>query len=143
MLHGTASKAEEEAYRARGVTEAPGPPEFLPVKARELWEKLAPDLAATGRLSEEMAPAMTSLCLAYFFMLWSMNTLARDGMMDVDPAHENRRRKHPAYQMWRDAQAAFRGWAAEFGITPASRTRIEAGALESSRERPFDQFLVR
>jgi P27 family predicted phage terminase small subunit len=39
-------------------------------------------------------------------------------------------RKHPALQVLRDNSGAFRAYAAEFGMTPSSRSRVRADAPE-------------
>lgn len=108
-----------------GVDSVTDPPTFLPEKAKELWSSLAPKLETTDRFTPEDVPAFTSLCLSYYFALLAGATLLKDGIVDVDEAHAGRRRKHPAWQMWRDAQGSFRQWACEFGLTPSSRTRFE------------------
>jgi P27 family predicted phage terminase small subunit len=142
VLQGTASTEEKRAYMARPPSEPPEPPDFLPVKAREMWDELAPGLHATGRLEPEHKLAMTNLVLAWYMVLSATMILEEEGLIDVDEAHAQRNRKHPVWQIWRDSQAACRAWATEFGLTPASQVRIKE--LRKARAgNPFDRFIVR
>ena len=96
-------------------------PPWLPQRAAELWDALVLRLRAAGRLDEVDGPALLSLVMSYYFTLHSGALLLKEGMVDVDPANAGRKRKHPAFQMWRDSQAAFSKWATHFELTPGSR----------------------
>ena len=96
-------------------------PPWLPDRAAELWDALVLRLRAAGVLDEVDGPALLNLVMSHYFALHSGELLLRDGLLEEDKAHAGRMRKHPAFQMWRDSQAAFSKWAAQFQITPAAR----------------------
>ncbi len=96
-------------------------PPWLPERAAELWDALVVRLRRAGILDEVDGPALLNLVMSYYFALHSGELLLRDGMVEEDKAHAGRLRKHPAFQMWRDSQAAFSKWAQLFKVTPAAR----------------------
>ena len=96
-------------------------PEFLPTRAGQLWDKLVKQLGEAGIVEEVDGPALMNLVMAYHFALYAGALLLKDGLVEIDPAHQNRKRKHPAWQMWRESQAAFSKWADKFKVTPAAR----------------------
>lgn len=96
-------------------------PAWFPDRAAELWDALVVRLRAAGILDEVDGPALTNLVLSYHFAVYAAELLVRDGMVEQDKAHAGRLRKHPAFQIWRDSQAAFSKWASHFEVTPASR----------------------
>lgn len=101
------------------------PPEYLPVKARELWEAVAPELARTDRLKAEDVAGLTMLTMSYHFALRAAAELITGGVTMDDPTHSDRTaKKSPAWQIFRDASNNLRQWANEFGLTPSSRTRF-------------------
>jgi phage terminase small subunit len=50
------------------------------------------------------------------------------------PGEKGGMKKHPAFQIWRDSQAAFRQWAVEFGLTPAASMRVQRPETEELSE---------
>ncbi len=121
-------------------------PPWLPERAAELWDAPVVRLRRAGILDEVDGPALLNLVISYYFALHAGELLLRDGMVEEDKAHAGRLRKHPAFQMWRDSQAAFSKWAQLFKVTPAARKGPLAGAegelsemeklLRSARKRP-------
>ncbi len=103
-------------------------PAFLPDPAAELWDTLVVRLREAGILDEVDGPALVNLVMSHYFALHAGTLLLRDGMVEEDEAHAGRLRKHPAFQMWRDSQAAFSKWADRFRVTPAARKGPLAGA---------------
>ncbi len=103
-------------------------PAFLPDPAAELWDALVVRLREAGILDEVDGPALVNLVMSHYFALHAGTLLLRDGMVEEDEAHAGRLRKHPAFQMWRDSQAAFAKWAGQFQVTPAARKGPLAGA---------------
>ena len=103
-------------------------PAFLPDPAAELWDALVVRLREAGILDEVDGPALVNLVMSYYFALHSGELLVRDGLVEEDKAHAGRLRKHPAFQMWRDSQAAFAKWARQFQATPSARKGPLAGA---------------
>ncbi len=109
-------------------------PPWLPDRAAELWDALVVRLRRAGILDEVDGPALLNLVMSYYFAVQSGALLLRDGMLQKDEAHAGRLRKHPAFQMWRDSQAAFSKWADRFKVNPAARTGPLADAEQEMSE---------
>lgn len=151
LLGGNRSKlsAEEiEARRAREVKARPlhlDPPKSLSPFAKECWEAHAPELEALGLLTVLDRGSFELACEAYAlarYALEEMRPRRADGqadsrtnrreVLDVDKGHAGNLRKHPAFAVYNMAQNAYRGWAAEFGLTPSSRVALRPGASGGS-----------
>lgn len=145
-LHGNRSKlskAELEERRASTPQPrplAPKPPSDLSPVARGVWTHHAAELEHLGLLtvldglSFRLACECAALALAG---LASMRPTKKDGTPDArrkgyevvipDPAHGGFRR-HPGFLIWRQAQADYRAWCGEFGLTPLSRVGLRPAA---------------
>jgi P27 family predicted phage terminase small subunit len=121
MLAGTAS-ARAARCEPNPTSKAPLCPNWLPEGAKGLWTQLAVELEKAGCLKAVDGPAFSLLCLHLH-----LATLAAQALKDGPLAKDGRGRtvKHPAAQILRDNSLAAKSYLAEFGMTPAARTRIE------------------
>ncbi len=99
----------------------PDPPEGLSEKAQYQWSRIVPILQRMGVLFITDFIALALLCDAladWFeavdFLQGSSNVIADGDSLKVNPY----------YRVKTDAEARIRSWASEFGLTPASRTKI-------------------
>lgn len=119
----------------------------LPKEARELWRALAPQLARAGVLKKTDLPALEMLCLHYAVARAALEKMLTDGKVEVEDAEgrlytvsddrlavvadtKDGIKKHPAVSVLRENSLAFRGYLAEFGLTPSSRVRIQTDSGE-------------
>ncbi len=109
-------------------------PLWLPEGAAKLWDALVVKLTADGVLQDVHGPAVTNVAMSYYFTMHASALLVRDGMTSTDPEHGDRIRKHPAFQMWRESQAAFGKWADRFQLSPAKGAEVLAEAEEELSE---------
>lgn len=129
MLAGTFRKD-----RHGGETQKPEPKEpemprgLLPPEGRKLWHSLAPQLAKMGLLSEMDGVALTMLCIHYAAAARAAKTLWDDGQ--VIEGSKGQARKSPGHQILRDNSAALRAYLVEFGLTPSSRSKLQAAIPE-------------
>ena len=100
---------------------------------------LAPDLIATDRLRTEDSPLFEMLCLSFHFANVA-RALLKEGITATDAAHRGTVRKHPAWQMWRDAVGVLRQLACEYGATPSSRSRLELPVGTDDPQDPWSKF---
>lgn len=96
-------------------------PERLSGVASDLWDELAPDLERKGVLTGWDVPAFAETCRWFGVYLSAMNRLEADGAIVEGSKGE---RKHPAFQVARDAWDKFAQMAGRFGLTPSERQRI-------------------
>lgn len=104
------------------------PPYRLPSKARRFWLEQAPRLEALGLLSEIDVPAFQLMATHFGVAVEAAEVIRAEGIMTKD--EHGLDRKHPALQVLRDNSGAFRAYAAEFGMTPSSRSRVRADVAE-------------
>ncbi|MGE5553308.1 MAG: phage terminase small subunit P27 family [Betaproteobacteria bacterium] len=97
-------------------------PSWLPPAGKRKWKELAPKLDKLGLLTEVDGEAFAMLCLHWANGIEAAKILRRDGLLVT------RKRggvvKNPANQILRENSAAFRAYAALFGLSPADRGRI-------------------
>jgi P27 family predicted phage terminase small subunit len=97
------------------------PPELSPT-ARQEWDRLAPELAAAGRLTPFDRGPLAAYCTAYALWAEGVDALQRYGTVMKSP------NGYPVQSMYlsivnRQVEIMIR-IASEFGFTPASRSRL-------------------
>jgi P27 family predicted phage terminase small subunit len=101
---------------------APKPPYKLHPVARRFWKEHAPKLEAMGILTEVDGPAFVMMA-THYAMAWEAGQVLRDEGLVVED-ERGLPRKHPILQVLRDSSAAFRMYAAQFGLTPSARAKL-------------------
>jgi P27 family predicted phage terminase small subunit len=89
-------------------------------------------LEAAGWLAVVDRAGLAAYCLAWAQMVWADGVLLRDGAIVEEPVQTARGEKigvrlkaHPAAKIHADASRRVKMFLAEFGLTPASRQRLE------------------
>ena len=145
-----AKRAQSRARAARTVNKEPRPAAVLaspPAGAtftnavdaktsiRRAYKRTAKSLLKVGLLDEQDKQALMLMSMHYVIALRAfgeMEALTRDDENGVT-------RKHPLLQVIRDASEMFKGYAAEFGMTPSSRERLALNPEDEGD--PFERFL--
>jgi P27 family predicted phage terminase small subunit len=132
----------------------PAMPRGLPKRAQRFWRDHAEKLERLGVLTAVDGPAFTLMALHYAVALEALAIIQQGlvvtageegappsvvmgGLMAVD--ENGAMRKHPLLQVWRENSTAFRHYAAQFGLTPASRGRLSIP--EPTEEDDYEAFL--
>lgn len=109
--------------------------------ARETWKRLRPRLLKMKVLSKNQGEALEGLCIAYARAIKADALVRRHGLITID-ALSGRMFANPAVRISTVAWADVRRFAQEFGLTPASATRVKiladldgAGKAKDSAER--------
>jgi P27 family predicted phage terminase small subunit len=105
------------------------PPELSPI-ARQEWDRVAPELAAVGRLTPVDRGLLAAYCTAYALWVEGVDGLQRYGTVMRSP------NGHPGQSLYlsivnRQVEIMIR-IASEFGFTPASRSRLPSLSKGSS-----------
>jgi P27 family predicted phage terminase small subunit len=122
----------------------PGMPSWLSAEAKAEWRRVVPELARIGVLVVLDRAAIACYCTAYAEFVQATRTLEKEGHV-IDSPITSRKRvtvdgkaewetvvigyrqvPHPAVRMQRTALTLARQFAAEFGLSPLSRPRIQA-----------------
>lgn len=105
--------------------------------ARKLWHSIAHDVIGAGVLRTVDVPAFTLMAEHYALAMEAAREVA--ALVESKPGEDGEsqrlspllvidsngnERKTPLLQVFRDNAAAYRAFAAEFGLTPSSRARI-------------------
>lgn len=113
----------------------PSPPAELGVKGKSEWKRIAGELHGMGVLTRIDTKALANYCQAYDDMLtargllhhWNMNN---PDQINVVKSLSGNIKTHPYLTQVREARQDMMRFAAEFGLTPSSRSRVSAKAMD-------------
>ncbi|MET9396293.1 phage terminase small subunit P27 family [Kitasatospora sp. NPDC002965] len=100
-------------------------PEWLTDEAREVWNRLAPDLEQQGVLTAWDADTFAILCDALVQYRHASRLVAAGGVLIK--GRRDAAVKNPALQVVRDTAQTVRAYAQEFGLTPSARSGLSLG----------------
>jgi P27 family predicted phage terminase small subunit len=113
--------APAEVQAPAGVPEPPIP---LDAESMKAWAILTGHLQLLGLLSTVDGHTLAGLCRAVSKAVAADAILAAEGLLTVNRFGD--KVEHPAVSISRQAWADVRAFGTEFGLSPASRTRIGA-----------------
>ncbi len=120
-------------------------PNWLEPEARKEWRRLAPVLINAGILTAADAVTFAGYCQAYARWREAEEHVTKLGMIYKDKTTE-KVYPNPYIAIARAAFTEVKSMAAEFGLTPATRTAIVANALSIAKDKksldPMEQILT-
>jgi P27 family predicted phage terminase small subunit len=119
----------------------PSPPAHLNADAADEWKRVADELDAMGVLSGLDRAALAAYCQAYGRWTQAERVLAKmtndaDGL--IIKTQSGNMIQNPLVGVANKAMADMVRYAAEFGMTPSSRTRLNAVEQDDD---PADEFI--
>ncbi len=132
------------------LVEIPKAPSHLPHSGKQLWKKLVAQLLDVEMLTEADLPALEACCLNYglYRELYRAITTA------VDPVTGKKKKRGvaeylagrnsqtmPEYIQMTKAFATFKSYLTEFGLTPASRNRIDLPTPKEPETDPMEELI--
>jgi P27 family predicted phage terminase small subunit len=133
-----------EPQPAAGVPKMPG---WLSKRAKKEWKRIVPELERLGLMTVVDLAALAAYCQAVAEMEIATDTLDREGrvcswpIFDKDGVRVGEKlRSHPAVQQQRDAARLVKQFIGEFGLTPASRTRVQGATNGESQDPRAEKF---
>jgi P27 family predicted phage terminase small subunit len=137
LLRGNPGKRAVNKHEPKPRAEAPEAPAFLKREALEEWRRLAPELERLGLLTIVDGAALAAYCQAYQRWIQAERKVNREGL--VLDAKSRYAQAHPAMAIAQRSMQIMRAFMAEFGLTPASRSRL---SIEKPPEAdPFEDYL--
>lgn len=124
ILKGTYQKCRQNKNEPRPVLMIPTCPRFLSKEGRREWRRLAPELYVLGLLSEIDRAALALLCEAWATWVEAETHLQKEGRMQI--TKNNYQQPSPWLSVARHAAEQIRIMSNEFGMTPASRSKVTA-----------------
>jgi P27 family predicted phage terminase small subunit len=138
-LRGNPGKRRLNDAEPRPASRVPPCPACLGDEARKEWRRLAKELAELGLLTGLDRNMLAAYCQAHALWVEAVSSIERYGTMVKSP---NGYPMQSPYVAVANKQVEIMGRiAAEFGMTPSSRSRNRAGG--PAAEDPFEQFLGR
>lgn len=134
MSHHTRGRKADPKPVGDAVSKVPEPPAEMTVEAKAEWSRVMPVLVERRVLSLADIHAVERFCEASGDIKIARAHITTDGAYVENRLGELKR--HPAFATLREATAEARRWAAELGISPASRSRV--GAHEDDEDNPLD-----
>ncbi len=103
---------------------APEPPPHLDDEARAEWFRLCADLDEMNMMSREYRPALAVYCVAW--SRWVDACVRYKGMGPIIKTSHDNLIQNPLLGVIRRGGDDLRKWLAEFGLTPSSKSRVNA-----------------
>lgn len=102
--------------------ELPPCPDHIGAWGKREWDRVGPKLIKLGLLADTDLQTFEAYCLNVQLMIEAREEIAKHGMLVMGARGKVR---NPAIAAFSAASTAVRGFAAEFGLTPSSRSRIK------------------
>lgn len=129
VLHGETRPSRLHPDQPVPRAELPTAPTYLSAAAKRIWKHTAAELEYMGLLTGADQEALAMYCTAVALHAQAVREVNRDGVL-VDGAVPGTRVKHPALQVIRDQATLAKGYAQQFGLTPAARASLTIGKKE-------------
>jgi len=115
-------------------------PAWLKGKARQEWKRITPELRRLGLLTIVDRAALAAYCQAYTRWVEAEAIVEKEGLIfTTDKGYLQQR---PEVGIAQKAMQIMKAFAAEFGLTPASRTRISVSQKPEPQD-PMEGFIDR
>lgn len=126
LVTGNAGKRAINKREPKPRTKAPTCPAHLDAKSKLVWKKLSTLLRGMGVLTEADGLALERLVDCYADILACKELIERDKRTykTVDQNGNTLIKNNPAVNQLRAADAQFKSYLVEFGLTPAARTKV-------------------
>ncbi len=126
-------------------TDIPRMPAHLPPRAKAVWKRLCKLLSDMGVLTLADALALERLCDIYAEIIELRKDIDENGrtyesikpLDDIDGPDsmvQKLIKPNPAVGMLADADRRFKGYLTEFGLTPASRSKIQLSNSDGKKK---------
>ena len=142
----TRLKVVQGTYRAdRAAFNEPAPepiapkcPTFLKGEARREWKRISAELEKLQLLTQIDRAALAAYCTSWETYVLADKVIREKGLTIVTPkGHEQQR---PEISIRNKALEQMRTFLSEFGMTPASRTKISVPERAVNTENPFKEI---
>ena len=129
-LRGMKKRKTPDGRPARAIVlapKSPSPPAGLSRAAGAEWRRVSRELARAGVLAEVDRGVLTAYVTAWAHMMEAEAILRRDGVTLIS-SRDKAPVRHPAWQVYREANRTMLAAAVQLYITPVARLRIPVAA---------------
>ncbi len=137
LVKGNPGKRAINKKEPKPRAKAPTCPAHLSVKAKAVWRKLCTLLGKMGVMTEADGLALERLCDCYADILACRELIERDGRTytTIDQNANTLIKNNPAVNQLRAADAQFKSYLVEFGLTPAARSKVNVDLEDGDKEK--------
>lgn len=147
-LRGNPGKRPVNKREPKPEMGTPAMPPGLCAFAKQIWNEKVKEIEAMGALAKIDGDQLGAYCTAMAHAAAAEQDIQENGLTYEEAQFDkrgkhvgDRRRNNPAVQLWNDATKIAKSLAAEFGMTPSSRSRLK---IEKPAEvDPFDVMIER
>ncbi len=142
LVSGNPGKRAINKKEPKPKREIPSCPAYLSSESKVAWGRLSVLLDRMGVLTEADSAALERLCDCYSDILICRQSLIADGWTykTVDALGNTLIKGNPAATQLRAADAQFKSYLIEFGLTPAARSKVHATPEEDKKSDPLQEF---
>jgi P27 family predicted phage terminase small subunit len=143
LLAGNPGKRKLNEGEPQYEVAAPPMPSGLPLAAVQEWERIVPQLVASRVITRVDRAAITAYVLAWQRLLDAEAEIQAHGILvpvlveDTETGeyiNSGNYKKNPAVTVQNEAKRNVRAFAAEFGMSPASRTKVKSEGPEQDAD---------
>jgi len=132
-------RAKDREGEPQYETAIPTSPDLLDADAQAEWDRIVPELEQHGLITAVDRAALAAYCAAYSRWAAAERIIAAEGIL-TEGAHGGKV-KHPAVSVANEAMMMISRFCGEFGLTPASRSRvIGSGGKKKKKDDKADFF---
>ncbi len=139
LISGTAQKCRMNKNEPQPETAAPEMPGHLSGEAKAEWERMVPELISMGLLTKLDRAALAGYCTAWGRHVEAEAELAANGMTIETPTGHSK--TSPFLAISRQEREIMKKFLLEFGLTPASRSKVSATPKEKTAD-PKQRFFT-
>ena len=140
VLEGNPGKRPLPANEPKPAPIMPDCPKWFDAEAKAFWNKSGPKLNRLGLLTEVDGPAFEAVCQRYSLWVRCEKRMKAKGLiMKTETGYEQQR---PEVSIAKNALADVKAFLTEFGMTPASRSKIDL-KLDEKDEDEMEKLLSR
>lgn len=138
ILEGNPGKRPLPENEPKPAPILPDPPTFLDAEAKKFWNEYGHKLHRLGLMTEIDGPAFAAVCQRYSLWVRCEKRLKSKGLiMKTETGYEQQR---PEVSIAKNALADVKAFLTEFGMTPASRSKIDL-KLDEKEEDQMEKLL--
>lgn len=143
LVTGNPGKRALNKTEPKPQRQIPSCPAHLHDSGKVAWGRLSVLLDRMGVLTEADAFTLERLCDCYTDILECRALIERDGRTYTSDQGGNILIKaNPAVAQLRAADAQFKSYLVEFGLTPAARSKVHAEPNDEKKQDPFAKFFA-
>jgi P27 family predicted phage terminase small subunit len=139
VLEGNPGKRPLNDKEPQPEKKAPRCPSWLEPEAKKEWKRMAKTLEAIGVLTQVDKAAFAGYCQAYARWKEAEEFLSKHGTIFKTPSGYIQ--QVPQVSIAQTYLKVMKDFCSEFGLTPASRTRIRVNTAETPTDDPMEELL--